>query len=203
MAAGLGLIQVAEVSFSRGFLARNAAAASKDQALRDNAAARLGEVAFGVIQAVDASAPTLPQSDSWLVVGRSVWPGWLLFLLGLLTLAPGLIALRSGGARLAMRVVHAGIFTTVLYYEPEVALFVGALPNLLPPSASRKLLAPALLPFGLLLCAGALTFVRGQVTGSWLPVWIWAALAASVAILYATPGGGSKKAPAKPKRGKR
>jgi hypothetical protein len=203
MAARLGVIQVADVSFSRGFLARNAVPPSKDPALRDNAAARLGDVAFAAIQGIDASTTTLPQSDSWLVVGRGVWPGWLLFALGLLTLVPGLMALRSQGARLAFRLAHAGIVVIALYYEPEVALFVSALPNLLPPSASTKLLLPALLPFGLLLSAGALCFVRGQVTGSWLPVWIWAALLGSVALLYLSPGGGGKKATAKAKRGKR
>ena len=163
---------------------------------------RLGEVAFAAIQGIDASSPALPQSDSWLVVGRSVWPGWVLFLLGLLTLVPGLVALRADGTRLALRVVHALVFTVTLYYEPEVALFVGALPNLLPPAVPKKFLTLTLLPAALLLCAGALCFVRGQVTGSWLSVWIWAGLLASVGLLYAIPGGG-RKAPAKAKRGKR
>ena len=203
MAARLGVIQVTDVSFSRGFLARNPSVPPKDPALHDNAAVRLGEVAFAAIQGVDASSPTLPQSDSWLVVGRSVWPGWLVFLLGLLTLVPGLVALRSDGARLALRAVHAGIFTVALYYEPEVAFFVGALPNLMPPSVPKKYLTLTLLPFALLMCAGALCFVRGQVTGSWLSVWIWAGLSGSIALLYATPGGSGKKAPARAKRGKR
>ncbi len=202
LAARLGVIQVADVSFSRGFLARNPTTPPKDPALHDNAAARLGEVAFAAIQGIDASSPALPQSDSWLVVGRSVWPGWVLFLLGLLTLVPGLVALRADGTRLALRVVHALVFTVTLYYEPEVALFVGALPNLLPPAVPKKFLTLTLLPAALLLCAGALCFVRGQVTGSWLSVWIWAGLLASVGLLYAIPGGG-RKAPAKAKRGKR
>lgn len=203
MAARIGAIQVADMSFSRSFLGRNTAAPPKDLALHDNAAARLGEVAFAAIQSIDAATPGLPQSDSWLVVGRSVWPGWLIFLLGLLTLVPGLLALRAEGMKLALRVAHTGIFTVALYYEPEVALFVGALPNLLPPSAPKKYLTLALLPFILLLSAGALCFVRGQVTGSWLSVWIWAGLAGSVALLYATPSGSGKKAPARAKRGKR
>ncbi len=202
LAARLGVIQVADVSFTRGFLARNPTAPPKDPALHDNAAVRLGEVAFAAIQGIDASSPALPQSDSWLVVGRSVWPGWVLFLVGLLTLVPGLVALRADGTRLALRVVHAVVFTVTLYYEPEVALFVGALPNLLPPAVPKKFLTLTLLPAALLVCAGALCFVRGQVTGSWLSVWIWAGLLASVALLYAIPGGG-RKAPAKAKRGKR
>lgn len=203
MAARIGVIQVADVSFSRSFLAGNADAPPKDPALHDDAAVRLGEVAFAVIQGIDASTPSVPQSDSWLVVGRSVWPGWLVFLLGLASLVPGLLALRSDGTKLALRAAHAVAFTVALYYEPEVALFAGALPNLLPPKAPKKYLTLALVPFALLLCAGALGFVRGQVTGSWLSVWIWAGLFGSMALLYATPGGGFKKAPAKAKRGKR
>lgn len=202
LAARLGVIQVADVSFSRGFLARNPTTPPKDPALHDNAAVRLGEVAFAAIQGIDASSPALPQSDSWLVVGRTVWPGWVLFLLGLLTLVPGLVALRADGMRLALRVVHALVFTITLCYEPEVALFVGALPNLLPPAVPKKFLTLTLLPAVLLVCAGALCFVRGQVTGSWLSVWIWAGLLASIGLLYAIPGGG-RKAPAKAKRAKR
>lgn len=202
LAARIGVIQVADVSFSRGFLAQGAAGPPKDPALHDDDAVRLGEVAWAAIQGIDASIPAVPQSDSWLVVGRSVWPGWLVFLLGLASLIPGLLSLRSEGTALAVRVAHAGVFTAALYYEPEVALFVGVLPNLVPPRASRKYLTLALVPFALLLCAGALCFVRGQVTGSWLSLWVWAGLGASAGLLYLTPGG-AKKAPAKAKRGKR
>jgi len=202
MAAGIGVIQAADVSFSRGFLARNADAPPRDPALHDDAAVRLGEVAFAAIQGIDVSTPSRPQSDSWLVVGRSVWPGWLIFLVGIGTLIPGLLSLRSDGTKLALRAAHASVFTVALYYEPEVALFVGALPNLLPPTAPRKYLTLALIPFALLLCAGGLCFIRGQVTGSWLSVWIWTGLVGSAALLYAVPGGG-RKAPAKAKRGKR
>jgi hypothetical protein len=203
MAARLGVIQVADVSYSRAFLTRDEGATPKDPALHDDAAVRLGEVAFAAIQGIDAATPALPQSDSWLVVGRTVWPGWLIFLAGLLTLVPGILALRSGGANLALRVAHAAVFTVTLYYEPEVALFVGALPNLLPPAAAKKYLTLALIPFAVLLSAGALCFLRGQVAGSWLSVWTWAGLLGSAALLYAIPGGGARKAPAKPKRGKR
>ena len=202
MAAGLGVIQVADASFSRSFLSRGGITPPKDPALLDNEAVRLGEVAFGAIQGIDAWSPSAPRSDSWLVVGRSVWSGWLIFLIGVLTLVPALVALRSDGTKLALRVVHGAIFTVALYYEPEVALFSLALPNLLPPSASKKYLTLALLPFVLLVAAGALCFIRGQVTGSWLSVWIWAGLLSSVAALYLTPGGG-RKALSRSKKGKR
>jgi len=202
IASRLGVVQVADASFTRSVLSRGAMAPPRDPALHDNEAVRLAEIAFAVIQGIDLWTPALPQSDSWLVVGRSVWPGWLLFLIGILTVVPGLFALRSGGTKLALRVAHGVIFTGALYYEPEVALFCLALPNLLPPSAPKKFLTLALLPFALLVSAGALCFVRGQVTGSWLSLWIWAGLLGSVGLLYLTPGMG-KKTPARAKKGRR
>jgi hypothetical protein len=200
--AGLGVIQVADTSFSRGFMARNAAAPAGDPALRDDGAVRLGEAAFGAIQGIDAATWPAPQSDSWLVAGRSVLPGWLIFVLGALTLAPGLLALRAESTKLALRALASAIFVVTLYYEPEIALFAGALTNLFPASAPKKAFVLALIPLLLLLSAGALGFVRGQVTGTWLSVWIWAGLLLSMALMVALPGGG-RKAPARAKRGKR
>ncbi len=202
LAARMGVILVADASYSRGFLSEKAAVATAGPVLRDDGAARLGEVAFAAIQGVDRSTPWSPQSSSWLVVGRSVWPGWLIFLLGILTLLPGLLALRSGGMGLALRIAYSAVFTVVLYYEPEVALFAGILPNLLPPSVPKKFLVFALVPFILLVSAGALGFTRGRVQGSWLSLWEWAGLVTCFAVLYVAPGG-RRRAPARPKRGKR
>ncbi len=202
LAAQLGVILVADTSYSRAFLSRSVPITPADPALRDNGAVGLGEVAFAAIQGIDARTPSSPPSDSWLVVGRSVWPGWLIFVLGIMTLLPGLVALRSQTTSLAIRIAYSALFTIVLYDEPEVALFVGLLPNLLPPSAPKKFVTLSLMPFALLISAGALGFVRGKVTGSWLSVWDWVGLAAAFALLYASPGGG-RKSPSKSKRGKR
>lgn len=202
LAAQIGVIQVGDTSFSRKFLSKRPAAPTKDPALRDHAGARLGEVAFAALQGIDASSPMMPRADSWMVFGRSVLPGWVLFGLGLATLVPGLLALRGGGTRLALRSAYSAILVATLYYEPEAALFVGALPSLVPTSAPRKYLVLALLPLALLLAAGGLGAVRGQVTGSWLSGWIWAGWASGFGLLFASPAG-FKKAPAKPRRGKR
>ncbi|MEO8501629.1 MAG: hypothetical protein ABI565_11990 [Vicinamibacteria bacterium] len=200
--AGLGVLQVADASFSKSVLSRGVTAPPRDPALHDDAGVRLAELAFAALQGIDGSSEARPRSDSWLVVGRSTWPGWLVFLIGLLTLAPGFLALRAGGTRLALRVAHGAIFTLALYYEPEIALFSLGLANLLPPSAAKRYLTLALLPFALLLAAGALCFLRGEVTGTWLSIWIWAGLLGSAALLYLTPRGG-KKAPARARKGKR
>jgi len=200
--AGFGVIQVADASFSRRFLARKAAAPEGDPALRDDGAVRLGEVAFGAIQGIDAANWPTPSSDSWLVAGKAVLPGWLIFALGAVILIPGLLSARSEGTKLALRALSSTIFLVTLYHEPELALFVGVLPFLFPPSTPKKYFALAFLPFALLLSAGALGFVRGQVTGTWLSAWMWGGLLLSTALVVALPGGG-RKAPARAKRGKR
>jgi hypothetical protein len=201
-ASSLGVILVADRAFSASFLARNANVTPSGPSAPDHKAARLGEVAFATIQGVDHSAASSAQSDSWLVTGRSVWPGWLIVLAGIATLVPGLVALRSEGVRLAFRISWSSAFAAVLYAEPEVALFAGALPNLLPPSWPRRFLVLTLVPFGLLVSAGALGFVRGRVTGSWLAGWVWALLFAGFALLLGSFGA-RRKAAAKSRRGKR
>jgi hypothetical protein len=201
LARELGVIVAADTSYSEGFLSAKTVSLPEPSP-RDEGAARLGAVALAAIQGIDASTPSAPESDSWLVVGRSVWPGWLVFLLGLLTLFPGLFTLRSQGLSLGVRTLHSALFTAVLFFEPEIVLFAGALPNLLPPSASRKALTLCAVPFGLLASAGLLGLVRGQVIGSWLSIWFWLGLLSCLVLLYVAPRP-SRKAPARAKRGKR
>jgi hypothetical protein len=200
--AGLGVIRVADRAFSASFPAGVATAKPKEATPVDRAAVRLGEVAFAVVQGVDLSAAAAARSDSWLVIGRSVWPGWLILLVGIATLVPGLVALRSARMRLGFRIAWSAVFAALLYAEPEVALFAGALPNLLPPSWPRKFLVLALIPFGLLVSAGAVGFVRGQVTGTWLAGWVWALLFAGFALLSGSIGK-DRKTGATARRGKR
>ncbi|MBK5256657.1 MAG: hypothetical protein JJE39_11535 [Vicinamibacteria bacterium] len=201
LADHLGVIVGADTSYSERFLSAKAVARPEPPP-RDEGAARLAAVVFGALQGMDASTPSSPQSDSWLVVGRSVWPGWLIFLFGLLTLLPGLFALRSHSLRLGVRALYSGLFTAVLFFEPEIALFALGFPNLVPPSASRKALTVSLAPFALLALAGLLGFLRGQVTGSWLSIWLSFGLLACVVLLFAAPRQ-ARKAPSRTKRGKR
>lgn len=202
LGAGLGVIMATESSYSRSFISRPEAITPKEPGPRDSEAARLGEVAFAALQGIDGSTPSSPQSDSWLVAGRGVWPGWLIFVIGLITLIPGLVALRSDKARLPFRLAYSALFTIGLYFEPEIALFAGLVPNLLPPSVPGRFLGLTFIPLALLVAAGGLGFARGQVTGSWLSIWMWLGLAVGLALLYASAGRG-KKAPARARRGKR
>lgn len=201
LADGLGVIQVSDSSYSRSFLAEPAVT-NTEVPSQDEGAARLGAIALSAIQGVDATTPFSPQSDSWLVVGRSVWPGWAVFGLGLLTLVPGLAALRAQRPRLLVRAGYSAVFTVVLFFEPELAVFAMGLPNLVTPWASRIVLTLTFVPLGLLGTAGLVGLMRGSVTGSWLSIWLWLGLLVCVALLY-TAAGTSRKSGARSKRGKR
>jgi hypothetical protein len=202
LAHGIGVLIASDTSYSRRFLNPRPSGVPADVPTRDGGAARLGEVAFAATQGIDGTLFSLP-SDSWLVTGRVVLPGLVVFLLGLATLVPGLVAVRSEKRmKVGLRIAHAVTFVVVLFYEPEIALFALALPNLVPASLPRKYLTLALLPFALFIAAGAFCLARGQVTGSWLSLWMWAGLLGTVAWLYAA-GSAGKKAPARAKRGKR
>jgi hypothetical protein len=83
-----------------------------------------------------------------------------------------------------------------------VALFSLGLPNLMPPHLSRKILTVSFTPLVLLVSAGLLGFVRGQVHGSWLSIWLWLGLLSAVVLLYGAPRPG-RRASARVKRGKR
>lgn len=201
LAAGVGVILATETPYSRRFLGPQSTSPI-EAGPQDDAAVRLGELAFEAIRGVDGSVAPTPRSDSWLVVGRSVWPGWLIFLVGFATLIPGLVVLRADRTRLMLRGAYSVLFVLILYAEPEVALFAGLLPNLLPPTLPGRFLAPALLPLVLLVSAGGLGFVRGQVSGSWISLWVWFGLAAGLALVYASLARGKKSA-SKTKRGKK
>ena len=201
IAAGLGVVVATETPYSRRFLGPQVMTPI-EAAPRDDAAVRLGELVTQALSGVDDSIAPTPRSDSWLVVGRGVWPGWLIFLIGLVTLIPGLVVLRADRTRLIFRAAYSVLFVLILYAEPEVALFAGLLPNLLPPTLPGKFIAPTLFPLVLLVSAGGLGFVRGQVTGSWISLWVWFGLALGLLLLYASLARGKKPA-SRTKRGKK
>lgn len=198
----LGVIIMGDTSYSRRFLSGKQLPASGHSAVRDEGAVRLGKVAVAAIQGIDNSVPASPQSDSWLVVGRTILPGWLIFLLGIATLVPGLFALRFAPVKLGLRAAYSALLAVTLFYEPELVLFAFALPNLVPPSSPRKYLTLAFIPFMVLICAGLLGVARGQVIGSWLSGWLWAALLGEVVFLYLLAGKG-RKSTTRGKRAKR
>jgi Peptidase family M28 len=201
VAAGLGVILASETSYSQRFL-RPPDMNAMEAGARDDTAVRLGTLAFEAIRGLDGSVPPPRASDAWLVVGRTVWPGWLVFLLGVATLIPGLLFLSTLRTRFAFRAAYSVLFIVLLYVEPEVALFAGLIPNLFPPSLPAKFLPATFLPLLLLLLAGGFGFARGHVIGSWISPWFLPALVAAVLLLYASFGRGKKSAP-RAKRGRK
>lgn len=202
LAAGAGVLMVGEVPYSRAFLAAAAAHAPSETPKRDEEAVRLGDVTLAAMNGLDAASVPVPRTDSWLVVGRTVVAGWLVFLVGVLTLIPGLLAARGDMKRLAARVAYSALFVAVSFREPEIALFAGLLPNLVPLSWPRIAVGVSLVPFGLLLAAGALSALRGQVTGTWLSLWLWAGLVGGMALVFSFRGGRAK-APSRAKRSRK
>lgn len=201
LAVGAEALTIGEIPFSRTALASPAAPASNEAAKRDEAGARLGNAAFQAFFGIDSAALPPARADSWLVVGRTVLSGWLIFLTGLAALLPGLFAARGDMKRLAIRLAYSALFGVFLFQEPEVGLFTGLLPSLVPAAWSRRALLVSFLPTALLVTAGALSWARGQVTGSWLSPWLWGCLTAALLTLFVTPGG--KKGPARARRGKK
>jgi hypothetical protein len=202
LAAGAGVLMVGDVPYSRAFLAAPVARSSAETPKRDEQAVRLGDVALAAMNGLDAAFVPSPRTDSWLVVGRTVIAGWLVFLMGALALIPGLLAARGDMKRLALRGAYSAIFVAVLFREPEIALFAGLLPSLVPLAWPRIAVGVSLVPFGLLLAAGALSALRGQVTGTWLSLWLWAGLLGAMALLFVFRGGRAK-APSRAKRGRK
>ncbi len=202
--SGIGAVVISDRSYSRAFLSNGVAAGISDPLLKDEGAAKLGRLAFAALQGVDETPFPPRQSNAWLVVGRGVWPGWVLFFLGCATLVPGLVTSRSQSTAFGIRAAYSVLFLAALYYEPEIAVFAGLIPNLIPVGFPRKALLISLAPLAVLLAAGGLSFVRGQVTGTWLSAWMWLGMTAAIALLIASIGRASgKKAPAKAKRGRK
>jgi hypothetical protein len=199
----LGVVRISDTAYSRAFLSSTASEPPPEAGARDTAAVRLGETALAVIQSADAVTLGTPRSDSWLVVGRGVWPGWLLFAIGSLSLAPSLWALRSQTANLAFRAAGSLLFAIGLFHEPEIALFIGLLPNLLPAALPRPVFIASLTPLFLLVAAGGLAFARGQVIGSWLSVWFWLGIAIWIVLLFVSLRQPARKSAAKSKRARK
>jgi hypothetical protein len=200
---GIGALIVTDRSYSRAFLANGAAAKPADPPLKDEVGARLGRLAFAAIQGVDATPFPPRQSNAWLVAGRTLWPGWLLFALGCASLIPGLFALRANSTGLGLRGAYSLLFLAGLYYEPEFALFAGLLPTLVPVAFPRQAFLVALAPLAVLLAAGGLSFARGQVIGTWLSPWMWLGVVCCVGLLLGSMVRAGKKPPAKAKRGRK
>ncbi len=157
--------------------------------------ARMGEAVLGVTRTLDRVPRGPAEEPHWFsafgwVLGRSVLVG-----LGLVSLLPGLrMALRARGLMLGARLLHALLFSLLLWRHPLPALWIFLLANLLPPGGGpgRKILA--LLPPASLAILGISAWRRGMIDGLWLAPWeVAMALLAFSLLFVRAPSGSARK----------
>jgi aminopeptidase YwaD len=158
--------------------------------------ARVGEAVLGAVQALSRVTRGGDERD-WVSVLGYVLGRWTLLALGILSLAPGLSrAFRTGGAPLAARALHAGLFGTLLWRHCVPALWVFALPNVVSAMTRRAWSwGLALAPLVALAGIGVAARLREAgpagaiVSGTWLSTWEFVAAAAALALLFVRPAG--------------
>lgn len=148
--------------------------------------ARMGQGVLGVVDAFSRT-PRGPQGDAtWFAAGTRVFrlPALLVFCTVLAL--PGLVlALRTGGLALGVRLAQAALFAVLLWRHPVPAAWVLAWPTF-----TTALPAPRSLTVGLgvlpALALGGLGFaaqMRGFVHGTWMEVWEAALLLLALALV--------------------
>jgi hypothetical protein len=166
------------------------------------ALARMGQSVIGMVSALQEAPRGPAVQPTWFSAsGRVLGPGPLLAM-GFAIAALGLsVGLRAGGWLLMIRLVQAGLFTTLLWNHTVPAVWVFGLPALLtlargPWWLSLVALAPAMSVVGL----GAAAWHRGFVGGVWLAPWEIVAGALALGLLWVRPAVGSRARGKRPRR---
>jgi len=160
------------------------------------ALAETGRVLLGT-QAVLQNAARAPSDPDWfLALGRVIGRSGL-WLLGGLSLLPGLLtAWRGPRPSFTLRLVHGLLFAALLYRHPVPTVFAFALWNVLTAFGPRLLgLVLGALPAFAVLAVGTLAWARGLVSGVHPTVWelVLAALAAALALASGRRRGGRSR----------
>ena len=137
------------------------------------ALARVGRVLLGAVAVVEsASRPATPEPDWFGRLGQVVGRGTLLAA-GAASLIPALfVAPRAAGLGFGLRIVHATLFSVLLWRQPVIAAFVFLLPNVLSAFARRWwLVLLGLVPALSLLLFGIVAWSRGLVRGVFPAPW--------------------------------
>jgi len=185
--AGIPAVFASDSSFSAFYPWYHQAADTADR-LDAAALARMGEAVRGAVDEV-VRAPIRRDADAdWFAVFGRVGSRWILLLLGVAALMPGLVnGYGSGGRRLLARAVLSAAFAVLAWEDPVPALWILGLPMLASGLSSRRAAyALALVPAAGLALLGAAAAARGFAQGTWLPVWYRSALAAAL-LLSAFP----------------
>jgi hypothetical protein len=186
---GLPAVFVSDSSFSRFYPHYHSARDTPDR-LDGAALERMGAAVRGVLDEL-GQAPRGPADErAWFAAFGQVWGAGWLYLLGALSLLPGLWLFRGRGALgFGVRALQAGAYALLLWRQPVPALFLLLLPNLITAFATGALatfvaLVPALLLGGL----GVMAWNQGMVRGLWLGPWELGLLALAFALLWVQPG---------------
>lgn len=185
--AGVPAIFASDSSFSAFYPWYHKAGDTPDR-LDATALARMGEAVRGAVEAV-VRAPIRRDPDAdWFAAFGRVAPRWVLLMVGIAALSPGLLRGReSGGRRLLARLALSAIFGVLVWENPVPALWILALPVFLTGlSPRRAALVASLLPAAALVALGGAAWWRGFVEGTWLPSWYIGAMAAAL-LLAAYP----------------
>lgn len=188
---GLPAVFASDSSFSRFYPHYHTAQDTRDR-LDDGALERMGAAVLGVVDELGQARRTNADESTWFVAFGRVWEAGWLYLLGALSVLPGLWLFRKRGALgLGLRVVQALAFAVLLWRQPVPALFLALLPNLISTFATGLVasflaLVPALLLSGL----GVLAWQQGMVRGVWLGPWELGLLAVTLILPWIQPGRG-------------
>ncbi len=187
--APLPAVFVSDSSFSHYSPWYHQAGDTRDK-LDPRALARLGRAALGALSELQDVARGPVEEPHWFAAFGQVWGAPVLYVLGALSLLPGLVRLRrqGGGTALALRVVQALLFGLLTWRHPVPAVILFLLPNVLTGLWGARWTLVALLPLLASIALGALAFQRDMVRGLWLAPWELAVGALALALLWLQPG---------------
>lgn len=186
---GLPAVFASDSSFSRFYPHYHTARDTRDQ-LDDAALERMGTAVLGVLDELGQTQRVPAQQGVWFAAFGRVWDAGWLYLLGALSVLPGLWLFRGRGALgFGVRIVQALAFGLLLWRQPVPALFLLLLPNLVTAFATGLVAGFVALVPALLLCGlGVVAWQQGMVHGVWLEAWELGLLMLSFALLWIQPG---------------
>lgn len=194
--AGLPAVFVSDSSFSTFYPWYHEPADTKDK-LSAAALARMGKSVLGALEALGRVPASDAAEPQWFAAFGFVLGAFWLWLLGLLSLLPGLyLAWRSRGLALGLRGLQAAAVCVLLWRHPVPAVFVVALPSLLAALLPRAAALAGLLPGLSLLALGLLAYQRGMTAALWFRPWELGLLLVALALCFvpapAPPRGGGR-----------
>jgi aminopeptidase YwaD len=207
--AGLPAVFVSDSSFAYFYPHYHQPSDTADK-LSPQALEKMGKTVLGAVRALDKISRGPTSDPTWFAAGGYVLGAPVVFGLGAFSLVPGLLR-TSRGRGLALRLLHAGLFLTLLWRHPVAAAWIFLLPNLLPPLVRPRWAVPlGLLPLLGLLALGLFAWLRSvgpsgsAIAGVWLAPWeiglVLLALLLAFVPMASAPGRGPRRLRMRPVR---